>query len=424
MVNGGLRELADNLNPISFHCARFQRNRLMLGAALITVAVSGPVLAEPADAPVITAPVVSAPVVTARAAVLLNAKTGELLYAKNPNLRLPPASTTKVLTTLIALETLGLNTPVPVSCNAAAAPPSRLGLKAGEVVSAGDLLYGIMLKSGNDAATAIAEKIGGSVENFATLMNERARQLGAINTHFNNPHGLPDENHYSTAYDLAVIFRQAMKNPLFAEITGTKTSSVEIKSQIKSGGVLRAKMVTVQNHNRLLGTYEGMRGGKTGYTRAARRCFVGEAVRDNASIIVAVLGSRNLWGDAQKLLEYGFEHPGQAVTSGDYVIEDEPEEQGLQKAVIRKVSHRAHHHHTKVMVLRANKHGAYHKHKRSKQVVADSRTERLQKVALTQAHQQVHHSKTKAGSRTGTKAGKATIRRYGAAKKLKGQHSV
>ena len=415
MANGGLCEFADTLNRTT--CARVRCRRLMLGTALITFAMSEPVLAGPADAPYITA----------KAAVLLNAKTGELLYAKNPSLRLPPASTTKVLTTLIALETLDLNTPVPVSWNAAAAPPSRLGLKAGEVVSAGDLLYGIMLKSGNDAATAVAEKIGGSVENFAALMNVRARQLGAINSHFDNPHGLPDENHYSTAYDLAVIFRQAMKNPLFAEITGTKTSSVEIRFR----GMMRAKMVTVQNHNRLLGTYEGMRGGKTGYTRAARRCFVGEAVRDNASIIVAVLGSRNLWGDAQKLLEYGFEHPGQAVTSDDYVIEDESDDEGLQKTVLTRVSHRHHHHahhHVKgqagkvIKVSRGGKHMAQVKktHKKDGHVIAQGREEGLQKVTLKEV-------KATWGSRRGISAAASTGKRAvspKAARRLKGQHSV
>jgi D-alanyl-D-alanine carboxypeptidase (penicillin-binding protein 5/6) len=413
MANGSLCEFADTLNRTSFHRAHFWCIRLMLGPAFITVAMSGPVLAQPAGAPVITA----------KAAVLLNAKTGELLYAKNPNLRLPPASTTKVLTTLIALETLDLNTPVPVSWNAAAAPPSRLGLKAGEVVSASDLLYGIMLKSGNDAATAIAEKIGGSVENFAALMNARARQLGAINSHFDNPHGLPDDNHYSTAYDLAVIFRQAMKNPLFAEITGTKTSSVEIKSR----GVLRAKMVTVQNHNRLLGTYEGMRGGKTGYTRAARRCFVGEAVRDNASIIVAVLGSRNLWGDAQKLLEYGFEHPGQAVTADDYVIEDESDDEGLQKTVLTRVRHHHHHarHHVKgqagkvTKISRTDNYAAHFKKahfEKTGHVITQGRQEGLQKAALKQV-------KAKQGVKTAASAGKRAVSQK-AARRLKGQHSV
>jgi D-alanyl-D-alanine carboxypeptidase len=212
-----------------------------------------------------------------------------------------------VLTTLIALEQLDPDTPIVVSTNAALAPPSKLGLRPGEIVAARDLLYGIMLKSGNDASTAMAEAIGGSVERFAAMMNMRARQLGAVNTHFRNPHGLPDEDHYSTAYDLAVIFRQAMTNLRFAKITGTRTSSVAIQS----AGPVRAKLIQVNNHNRLLGTYYGMLGGKTGYTRAAKRCFVGQAERGNTSLIVAVLGSGDLWGDTQRLFEYGFEQSGE-----------------------------------------------------------------------------------------------------------------
>jgi D-alanyl-D-alanine carboxypeptidase len=256
------------------------------------------------------------PTVTARAAVLLNADTGQILYAKNPHFRLPPASTTKVLTTLITLERLDLNTSVVVSENAALAPPSKLGLQPGEVVSARDLLYGIMLKSGNDASTAMAEAIGGSVENFAAIMNTRARQFGARHTHFRNPHGLPDDEHYSTAYDLAVIFRQAMNNPRFAEITGTKTSSVAIRS----AGLVKAKLVHVRNHNQLLGTYDGMLGGKTGYTRAAKRCFVGEAERGSTRLIVAVLGSEDIWYDTQKLLEHGFERSGERTLPIAYTV--------------------------------------------------------------------------------------------------------
>lgn len=266
---------------------------------------TGPVLAQEA--------VFSAPAIAARSAVLMNPATGEILFAKEPRLRLPPASTTKVLTALVALERLNLNARVSVSPQAASAPPSRIGLRAGEAVLTQDLLYGLMLKSGNDAAETLAEAAGGSVAGFSELMNVKAWQIGARDSHFMNPHGLPNDRHYSTAYDLALIFRQAMAHPLFAEIVRTRSAALRIESG--QGLYSDWRMVPVVSHNRLLASYEGARGGKTGFTFKARRCFVGEVDRGGVRLIVAILSSPNsstLWQDAHTLLDYGFARYGLA----------------------------------------------------------------------------------------------------------------
>ncbi len=246
------------------------------------------------------------PPIQARAAVLIDTQTQEVIYAKNPHLRLPPASTTKVLTALLALEHMQMNRKVRVSPGAANTPPSRIGLRAGEKLVAQDLLYGLLLKSGNDAGEVVAEAVSGSIARFSRLMNQRAWKMGARNTHFRNPHGLPARNHYSSAYDLALIFRRAMGNPLFAEIVRTRRASLRIDTPYASAGW---RSVAVRNSNRLLGVYEGARGGKTGFTRRAKRCFVGEAARGGTRLAVAVLGSPNsatLWRDVQALFDYGF----------------------------------------------------------------------------------------------------------------------
>jgi len=266
------------------------------------------------------------PEVAALSAVLMNPTTGEVLFAKEPHLRLPPASTTKVLTALVTLERLDPNARVLVSPQAASAPPSRIGLRAGEAALTQDLLYGLMLKSGNDAAETLAEAGGGSMAGFADLMNARAWQIGARNSHFVNPHGLPNDDHYSTAYDLALIFRQAMNHPMFADIVRTRNAALRIESSQGLYGDWR--MVPVVNHNRLLGSYEGTLGGKTGFTLKARRCFVGEVDRGGVRLIVAILNSPNsgtLWQDARTLLDYGFARYGLAPPPHNMMPEPEPE---------------------------------------------------------------------------------------------------
>ncbi len=241
------------------------------------------------------------PKISARAALVMNAQTGEILYARQAYQRLPPASTTKVLTTLIALEKLDLNAKVAVSPSAAGVEPSRIGLRSGEALYVQDLLYGLMLKSGNDAAEVAAEAMAGSIPGFAAMMNAKAWELRAHNSHFANPHGLPNKDHYSTVYDLALIFRHAMTNPIFAEIVRTRHAALRIEA-----GPDNWRMVPVRNSNRLLHTFKGALGGKTGYTRKAKRCFVGAVSRNGTPLIVVVLGSTHRWQDVTRLFEYGF----------------------------------------------------------------------------------------------------------------------
>jgi len=237
----------------------------------------------------------------------MDAATGRILFQKDGDLRLPPASTTKVMTAILALESgRKLNENLTVSKDATRVPPSKLYLRPGQTVPIEELLYGIMLASANDAAVVLAEGIGGSVERYTDLMTKKSHSLGAVNSHFTNPHGLTAPDHYSTARDLAVIFRYAMKSQLFREIVHTKFSSVSSTAVIKKKVVPRR--ISVRNHNRLLWDYEGALGGKTGYTFAAQRCYVGAVQRDGVTLIVAILGATNMWNDAKHLLEYGFDN--------------------------------------------------------------------------------------------------------------------
>jgi len=244
---------------------------------------------------------------TARAAVLMDAATGKILYQKEADLRLPPASTTKVATAIVTLESgKSLSQTLTVSKEATRVPATKLYLRPGQSVTIEELLYGIMLASANDASVVLAEGIAGSVDRFTDLMTQKAHQLGAINTNFTNPHGLTAPDHYSTARDLAIIFRYAMKNALFREIVQTKFSSVSTTAMVKKKIVPRR--ISVRNHNRLLWGYDGALGGKTGYTHAAQKCFVGAVQRNGATLIIAILGAQDQWGDTKRLLEYGFEH--------------------------------------------------------------------------------------------------------------------
>lgn len=238
--------------------------------------------------------------ITATAAILINRQTGEVIWERNPDLQLPPASTTKVLTTLIALESARLNDSVSVSRSASMASPSKLYLKPGWTMRVDDLTYALMLKSANDAAEVVAEGLSGSVESFARRMTLKARALGARNSVFQNPHGLPAEGHLSTVRDLTIIFNAAMRNPRFREIALTKTTVIEPTS----GG--KRKML-LRSHNRLLDSYQVPVIGKTGYTLAAKRCFVGAALGgDGQEYLISVLGSRDLWGDLTRMLDYAY----------------------------------------------------------------------------------------------------------------------
>jgi D-alanyl-D-alanine carboxypeptidase (penicillin-binding protein 5/6) len=231
----------------------------------------------------------------------MDAESGEILYEKNAHLPLPMASTTKVMTALLGMERLRPHEVAHVSAYAASMAPSKIYLKPGDVIRADDLLQAILLKSANDASVTLAEKISGSEEAFARLMTRRAHELGAQNTHFENASGLPADDHYSTAYDLAVILRYAMQRLDFAEIMQMKTASIES---------MTGRAWTVRNHNRLLWTFPGALGGKTGWTRASRHCYVGMVEQGGRALIVSVLASARLWNDVNELLMFGFAWPG------------------------------------------------------------------------------------------------------------------
>lgn len=241
------------------------------------------------------------PTPSAAAALIMDAATGEVLYEKNPYLPLPMASTTKVMTGLLGVERLRPHEIVRVSAYAASMSPSKLYLRPGELIRADDLLQAILLKSANDASAALAEKISGSEAMFAKLMTRRARELGAKHTRFENASGLPADDHYSTVYDLAIILRYAMQRHDFAEIMQMRTASVES---------MTGRSWTVRNHNRLLWTFPGALGGKTGWTRASGHCYVGMAEYRGRILIVSVLASSRLWNDINELLMYGFSFPG------------------------------------------------------------------------------------------------------------------
>ena len=241
------------------------------------------------------------PSVSAKAAIVMDQNTGRVLYEKNAHLKLPMASTTKIMTLLIALERGNLNDIVTVSQKAASVGGSSIWLSPGEKIDMESLLYGLMLNSGNDAATAIAEHIGGTVENFVEMMNQKAKEIGAYNTHFVTPSGLDIgiDDHYTTAYDLALITRYAFLNyPKFAEIVSTKEKTIPWEGK-EWDRYLR-------NKNKLLWIYEGADGVKTGFTNKAGRCLVSSATREGRRFIAVVLNSPPMWEDSMKILDYAF----------------------------------------------------------------------------------------------------------------------
>lgn len=222
-----------------------------------------------------------------------------MIIGKNEDVKSAMASTTKIMTTIVILEKADLNEKVTVSAKAGGTGGSRLGLKRGDKACVRDLLYGLMLRSGNDAAVALAEHVGGSVKGFAELMNEKAIELGLTNTHFVTPHGLDDANHYTTALELAKLTDYAMDNETFAKIVGTKSTTIYINNQSRQ----------INNTNELLGVLNGVVGVKTGFTNNAGRCLVTETKRNNMDIITIVLGAdtkKDRTKDSVNLIEYTF----------------------------------------------------------------------------------------------------------------------
>lgn len=231
---------------------------------------------------------------SAKAAITIEAQTGISLYEKNADEQLPMASTTKIMTALVALENADINQTFTVSETACKVEGTQIGLLAGDQISLNDLLHMLMMKSANDAAQTIAENISGSLEAFAELMNERAKQMGLTHTHFENPHGLPSDNHYTTARELALIAAEALKNDTFAQIVSTKKKKLDYHGLV------------IENSNRLLSSYEYTTGVKTGFTKAAGRCLVTSAKKDGVTLINVTLDDGNDWQDHTEMFEEGF----------------------------------------------------------------------------------------------------------------------
>ncbi len=235
--------------------------------------------------------------VSSSAAIVIEASTGRVLFADNADERMPMASTTKIMTALVALENGKLSDTVKIPNEAVGVEGSSIYLKKGEKLKLEELLYGLMLSSGNDASVAIACHVGGSVKDFVQMMNDKAKALGLKNTHFVNPNGLPAENHYTSAYDLAVITKCAMANPVFRRICQTKYKEISGPE----GGVR-----TLKNKNKILWQYEGGNGVKTGYTKAAGKCLVSAALREDMQLICVVLNSSSMFEQSIQLLDAAF----------------------------------------------------------------------------------------------------------------------
>ncbi len=236
------------------------------------------------------------PSVSAKAAVLYEPRTKRFLYTKNEDERLGMASTTKIMTALIALENLPPEELITADSNAVGIEGSSIYLKPGETMRAIDLIYALILQSANDAAEVLAYRISGSIQEFAKLMNEKAQELGAKNTNFTNPHGLDDKEHYTTASDLAIITAKALENEAFREIASTKIKTVESSL---------TKRVLV-NHNKLLKSYEGCIGVKTGFTKKTGRSLVSAADKDGLTLICVTINAPDDWSDHTKMLDFGY----------------------------------------------------------------------------------------------------------------------
>ena len=237
------------------------------------------------------------PSINSRAYVVIDRKTNTVLIGKNEYSKKKMASTTKIMTAIVIIENYNLNDTIIISKKAGNTGGSRLGLKAGDKITVNDLLYGLMLRSGNDAAVALAEYASGSIENFSKLMNQKALELNLTNTHFVTPHGLDQDEHYTTAYELALLTNYALNNKTFAKIVGAKNFIITINGYPKE----------LYNTNELLGNFDGVYGVKTGFTNGANRCLVTACKRDNKDFICVVLGAdtkKFRTQDSIKLLNY------------------------------------------------------------------------------------------------------------------------
>lgn len=239
------------------------------------------------------------PELNARIALIYDRASGRIIYEKNGNKQTPMASTTKILTAIVTLENADLKETVTIESKAAGIGGSRLGLKKNDKITVNDLLYGLMLRSGNDAAVALALHVGGSIEGFADMMNKKAEELGLTNSHFVVPHGLDNEGHYTTAYELAKMADYALNIPKFKEIVSSKSATIYINGYPKA----------INNTNNLLGSVSGVYGVKTGFTNGAGRCLVSSCKRGELDIITVIIGAdtnNQRTADTKELIEYAF----------------------------------------------------------------------------------------------------------------------
>ena len=251
--------------------------------------------------------------INSKAYAVLECSTNRLLYSKNKDEKLPMASTTKVMTAVLALEKGSLNDVVEIKKEYTGIEGTSIYLKEGEKLTLEDLLHGMMLVSGNDAAVAVAYHIGGSIEGFAKMMNEKAKELGMKNTNFKNPNGLPDDEHYTTAYDFALLASYAMKNENFVKIINDKKWSMSYEGK-ENGRV-------IYNRNKLLNSFDGSNGVKTGYTKKAGKCFVFAAKRNDMQVVGVVLKSADHYTDSKNLLDMSFSNykMEKIIEKGEYI---------------------------------------------------------------------------------------------------------
>ncbi|WP_294405534.1 D-alanyl-D-alanine carboxypeptidase family protein [uncultured Clostridium sp.] len=246
--------------------------------------------------------------VNARCAIALDKETHEVLYEQNAYEIVPMASTTKILTSLIAIEQDDLQVPVTISKKAASIRGSKVGYRENEVVTLKELIFGLMFKSGNDAAIAIAEHIGGSVEGFAEIMNHYARSIGILDSHFESPHGLDSSKHYSSAYDLAILTCKGMDYDLFREVVGSKSIAKEKYNFTRD----------YNNINKILWKIPGANGVKTGYTGQAGKCLVSSINNNGKDIIIVVLNCPDRWNVTDKI----YQHVQETVAFGSHNVKD------------------------------------------------------------------------------------------------------
>lgn len=252
------------------------------------------------------------PEVSAKACVLIEEKTGRIVYEKNSSQKLPMASTTKIMTTLLCLESGNLDDEFIVDSEAIKVEGSSMGLTEGDIVTKRALCYGMMLPSGNDAANATAVKLGGTIEKFADMMNERAAEIGMTRTCFVTPSGLEGEGHGSSAFDMALLAREALRNKDFAEICS------QSKAKVVFGNPPYERWLV--NSNKLLAMYDGVKGVKTGFTDEAGRCLVSACERDGVSLICVTLNDKDDWNDHVKTYDYGFSVLKASELSSDEII--------------------------------------------------------------------------------------------------------